>query len=81
MMGGVAEHQLGLISRALDTPQANKTHATLRLWKVIGFLSSSTLELSAHHMGILNVPVIIQDSAPHTVEGDLNSPITAALTP
>lgn len=78
--GHVALGQPGLGALTARAAQPHRDRPAPGCRCVVGPFSRSAAQLPAHHAGGAQVPRVIQDAAPHPVQGDLHAAITAALS-
>ena len=77
---GRARPHMGLISSAVQVIQPDGPWPCPEVSRPRGIDSWSTVQLPAHHVGIVQVPAVITDGAPGALVKDLHSP-GAGTTP
>lgn len=71
---------MGLIAYAFHVVQPDGPRSCPKVSNGCGFKGLSAVQLSAHHAGTSQAPVVITDGAPGALVQDLHSP-GAALVP
>ena len=72
--------QRSLVSLAIHVVQQDGTGAVAKVGKRDGCERGATPKLSAHHLSIVHVPVVITHRAPDAVVGDLYATLATAVS-
>lgn len=72
--------QVGLRAQAVHQAQPHRNCLMARCWSIISQLCLSAPELPAYHSSITQVPGIVQHTPPRSIQEDLHSAVTVALS-